>query len=59
MEVYNGRFSITLTVATLTWMPGSSDMMGTTVSLGCEHVVLITPLLKFDVKTLSLQVKTV
>jgi hypothetical protein len=59
MEVYNGRFLITLNVATLTWMPVSSDMMDTTVSLGCEHVVSIMPLLKFAVKILSLQVRTV
>jgi hypothetical protein len=49
---------ITLNDATLTWMPGSAEMMGTTVSLGCEHVVSIMPLLKPDVKIWSLQVRT-
>jgi hypothetical protein len=40
-------------------MPGSSDVIGTTVSLGREHVESIMPLLKFDANILSLQVITV
>jgi hypothetical protein len=47
-----------LNLAALTSMPGVSDIMGTSVSLGREHVVSIMPLLKFDSKVLSLQVVT-